>query len=779
MNYTKTILIASFVFLCNLLYAQTEENTWKSHFSYEKDVEQLATGNSGEAFAVIDGKLFKYDAVSGGYDICFRQDRGNDKVMKLAYNSLRSALLIVRENNKMDVMTSDKTFYSVQGLDSSNPALNKKVNDIFMLNNVAYVATNFGIYAIDIDNKTVRQTCFFNIPVYSITYLDNQFFAATSDGVYTIPEQKNIQDISEWKKLNLSSKYVGSVSFSDSEICKLSSYQDKLHFLVSDKGLYTLSDSDKVEDIITGTSSAIMVSENIEHLAVYQKNKIYYFSGYKSYKSYDTNNLITLSYANYSSGLFWVAFNGSRLSQIQLDLNGSSISQLKSNLRPNGPHSNYPFFMAYTGGKVRVVSGGYYLDNYNYPGQLSEWDNNSWFNYPAVNGGRIDFSNVISDPEDSDHLFVTSWGMGIYEYKSKGDPYLYNSSTTGGKFLPISGWYGFLRVNGLAFDKNGVLWTVGSHTKTKIYSFERKSGPWEIKAHYIPESEFLGTNSKSLAIDSYSNKWCGGERGDFPNLVLFNENGTLGDSSDDKSKVVSSFLDENGNRLDIERFMRMVEDKKKTMWICTNIGVFTIKVTEDLLDNDIRFGYAKTIDKGSGNLINLFENTFVRSVAIDRMNRKWFATDDLGLFLMDEDGRETIYNFTTENSCLPSNCIFDVVVDNDNDIVYVGTDKGMVSFKCTPSSASSREISVLVQPASMSVNGTKQVNIFGLKPNSYLKLADEKGNLVLETNAVKGEYLWNLKDNTGTIVTPGLYYIFGTDEFDKTGMVGTVSVTNE
>ena len=47
-----------------------------------------------------------------------------------------------------------------------------------------------------------------------------------------------------------------------------------------------------------------------------------------------------------------------------------------------------------------------------------------------------------------------------------------------------------------------------------------------------------------------------------------------------------------------------------------------------------------------GTLQYLLQNEIITDIVIDGANRKWFATDGGGLFLMSEDGTSTIYSLS-------------------------------------------------------------------------------------------------------------------------------------
>src|SRR5690606_28015580 len=71
----------------------------------------------------------------------------------------------------------------------------------------------------------------------------------------------------------------------------------------------------------------------------------------------------------------------------------------------------------------------------------------------------------------------------------------------------------------------------------------------------------------------------------------------------------------------------------------------------------------------------------VNDIEVDGSNKKWFATAGSGVYYTTDDGSQTIYNFNTTNSPLPSNNVIDIEIDDERGMVYFGTDEGIVSYQ--------------------------------------------------------------------------------------------------
>ena len=170
---------------------------------------------------------------------------------------------------------------------------------------------------------------------------------------------------------------------------------------------------------------------------------------------------------------------------------------------------------------------------------------------------------------------------------------------------------------------------------------------------------------------------------------------------------------------------------------------------------------------------------FVSSIAVDGSNNKWIGTFDTGLFYFTANGQETIYHFTKDNSPLPSNNILDLSLDSSTGVIYIATDKGLLSFFVGGSDTKDSLSNAFVYPNPVrpTFNITEEkVKIKDISDNVNIKITDIEGNLVAEAQSrtnlrYKGYNLeidggtayWNGKNLANNVVASGVYLIMLTD----------------
>lgn len=131
------------------------------------------------------------------------------------------------------------------------------------------------------------------------------------------------------------------------------------------------------------------------------------------------------------------------------------------------------------------------------------------------------------------------------------------------------------------------------------------------------------------------------------------------------SKIIpSSFLDENSN------LSARMEDKQGNIWFTKTKGVLCWQKSSEKFKY---FGLSKA--KNNGAIISQSID-----IAQDRKGHYWITTLDNGLFeLTLENGKETLLNYTKENSNLPADYCANIFTDK-NGLVWFGTSYGLVQF---------------------------------------------------------------------------------------------------
>jgi len=781
----KIILIILLALIYENSFSQ-KIGQWTTHFSYEKDMDAIVQGDNGLVYALTGGKLFSYDPSDESLEI-YNRPIGGDSIANIIYSKKNECLFIIRADADIDILYSNGNYINIPDLKNSTQNIDKRVNDLFIKDDLIYIATNFGLMIVDIAKREIKETVIFRYPFYSAVLMDDVLYVATSQGSLYINIKENIQYPDNWKPVSLSSKYSGSTyTFTDKEIRSMTVFDGKLTFLVPSKALYYLN-GDKVEQLLGGYAPTKLHTSN-DRMIVYNLSRFWNFTKLNEYNSVTVsgNDLKCIIPHEDKSNEYWTSFTDKKLCEIIAGpTNDNKIEYNLSDLRPDGPLSNYPFFLTYEHNKLLFTGGAAEGNGYNYPGRLSEYEKDEWYNHSkkeidaATESDCLDFISVVSDPSNPNHLFVATWGKtGLYEITDRKEYKLYtryNSILEG-----LNNDKTRLRINGMVYDSKGNMWLLNSMVKNTVKVLQ-KDGTWsQIYYPQIDDNGRLATNARYILIDKYNNKWAYTMGGTLPYLFIFNENGTIENTADDKTKYVTSFYDQDSKLLPFTYFFKLTEDLTGNIWVGTDAGIFVVYNSTQLLNDPNRsviFNKVKIPrNDGTNNADILLENVKVIDIKVDGGNRKWLATP-LGVYVVSPNGQETIHHFTTENSPLPSNNIMSLAIDPAG-TVYIGSDKGLVSYRGEASEGSKSFSDVYAFPNPVKPEYDGPITITGLMANSTVKITDVRGNLINQGTSLGGQYIWNGRNTKKERVETGIYIVFGSSEDGKEGVVTKIMVIN-
>jgi len=219
-------------------------------------------------------------------------------------------------------------------------------------------------------------------------------------------------------------------------------------------------------------------------------------------------------------------------------------------------------------------------------------------------------------------------------------------------------------------------------------------------------------------------------------------------------------------------------DKRNQIWIGTISGLRVLYNTSAFFtDSAIEAQQIIILDDGVPK--ELLFQTYVSDIEVDGSNNKWIGTIRARLFYFSSDGQQTIYHFTKDNSPLPTNNVVDVALDDATGVVYIATDKGLVSYNAGGSQTEVTLENAFIFPnpvrPSYDINN-KKVKIRGITDSMNIKITDIEGNLVAEAQSNTnlryqgynleidgGTAYWNGKNLGNNTVASGVYMVMLND----------------
>lgn len=754
MRKTYIYILLLVAFFQTTLYAQDWK--WKSYLAYYNTT--LVAEANNNVFAVADGSLYSYNKEDQSVQTYSKLNGLSDvSITQLGYNADVNTLLIVYDNGNIDLWGEDG-IYNLPFLKNSTVVQDKTVNAITFDGEYAYLASQFGIMVINMQKKEVADT--YRIGnVSSCCVLNNYLYAATEQGIRRGSLNDNLLDAANW------------TDYSAEVVQDIVAFQNTLCYVISGDGVYYQAEGSSRKWINDAGIKGMKVESG--KLLAYTNGKVYIAS------SLNTPDQITglstiQDVSTLKDNAYWIANAAGGILGIQK--NGSAYTRILEKTTIDGPKRNMPYFMDFVEGQLLVTGGGRWMDRENNPATFMRYKDGMWANLDdssLASKAGIDFCRdflcVAVDPVDTSHYFIASYGEGLFEFRGMEFQTMYNNDNSplqyvvpdDGKPQPYPRHY--VRVSGLDFDAAGNLWTVSAGVNEVIQVLQ-SDGNW-VTLRDLPISNSPTTGS--LLFLSNGLLVANIPRASNAGIFVMNNNGTL-DASDDTYNLYSTLVSTQGEALSASEFYCIAEDKMGSLWVGTNIGPVIGYNTSD----GYRFNRIVLFDESD----YLLNGERVNCIAVDGGNRKWIGTQNSGVFLVSEDGTEVLENFTTENSPLFSDCIQSIAIHPQTGEVFIGTDKGIISYQGDATEGSEDYTSVHAYPNPVRPDFDDKVIITGLMDQSEVKITDLAGNLIYRSTCIGGQLTWDCRNAQGRRVATGVYLVLAATPNAKESVVTKIMV---
>lgn len=787
------ILIIFLSFYCVKSSAQTAMGEWRTHFAYNSVT--LIEQTPNKVYAVSDGALFSIDKLDGNMEIYSKLTGLNDAVVSaLKYDMVNKQLIIGYNNGNIDLITTSGII-NIPDFYNKVMTVNKNINHITIHDNKAYLSCNFGIIVLNLKRREIAETYYIGtnaseVNVINTTIHENEIYALSYtsvmvtkviDGISQTVEERTYYlykaDLNNSNLVNYEN-WIEIQNLPANTVQAIASFGGKL-FIQSDWRLFiynnanwnafTLPNNDAVSHGISISQGKMIVANERNNIYIIDEKlnavHLYGVVQYASSGVYDTDN-----------DTYW--FAGSTEGVVSY----STTTTHKEVFKPNGPAVNTPWDMVFAGEKLFVVPGGRWGDRYARWGHIMIYENGEWTN---INGTDIkaqagmtteifDFVNVAVDPNDNSHFFVTSYGTGLYEFRN--NQFYKRYLTELEPAAPSNPQY-YTRVDGAVFDSNNNLFVANSEVSAGIKVLSA-NGEWRSLSY--PDINGNATLGKILINSLNPNhKWVLGVRSGA--VGVFDDNGTIEEQSDDRTKFMRTFADSDneGEEINPASIYCIAQDMGGVIWVGSNIGPLLFYNSNKVFESGYTCSRVKiSRNDGSTQADYLLVEETIKAIAIDGANRKWLGTANSGVYLMSENGQETIQHFTTDNSPLLSNEIFSIAINPVSGEVFFATGAGIISYQSDAATAKNSLSNVYAYPNPVRENFTGVITITGLVKNTQVKITDLNGNLICETVSNGSIATWDGKDVHGRKVNTGIYLALCVTEDGTDSAIAKIMVVN-
>lgn len=742
-----------------VVWGQT--NAWESYYSYYNI--SVGTVSNQTIVTAAENSLFLFDtSQSTSETITTVEGLSGDNISALA--TYGNVILVGHENGllaQIDINTKKTIFES--GITRSNiiSAEKKQINHIQLVDNIAYVATGFGIVEVNPETLEFGDTYYFgptsnSIKVNQVFVFENVLYAATEQGLFKTPQANpNKLEFSSWNQLavgNWASLWT----------------QDNSLYAAKDEGsslsFFQLGNTAQKRVTFPGVLKNISPHENGVLITV--SNRVYdtdkSFVRTQTVGDLDGVKPNTFNFALSLNGQKWIGTSSEGLIRYANDNNFDLIS-------PQGPLLNSIFDIENLQDDLWIAHGDYSLFYNPYPLEkygLSRYADNQWENIPNNQLFNADsFVRVVAHPTEIGAFYVCSYHGGIVYLEDNMPTALWNQTNSGLESLTFVGAdYISVRIRDALVDDSGNVWSLTGFVQKGLKK-RTPSGQWtaydlsDVVLDYKQEAGYSNLefyNNKILFFGGVNSGLIGVDISQSPPQMKRIMGGDMGLPSDDIRSI----------RL----------DKDNRLWVGTRDGLAVLSAPNRFFEEDAQL--RSVVISDGGNLRELLSGQLISDIEVDGNNQKWISTTSSGVFLISPDGSQILQHFTKENSPLSTSSVKTIGIDDASGEVYFGTLNGMVSFQGDAYAESESLSDANVFPNPVRPNFLGNVVIRGLQQKTRVKITDIAGNLVYDNTSEGGSISWNLRSFSGARVRSGVYLIFITSKDGLDSAVKKLMVIN-
>mgnify|MGYP002457732387 FL=1 len=335
-------LIYIFVTIGTIFAQQQAIGNWRSHLSYHN---VTYTEPAGEIiYALGNNGLFSYNTDDTSIQCYEKANPLTDtEITHIAYSKEYKTLIIIYSDKNIDLLVNNRDVYNLP--DYMNKDIQSKdIYHIHLAKEYAYLSTSFGLVILNLKKKEISNAYILNKKVNACSVDDNKIYAATDEGLFTGILTDNLLDISNWKKV------------SDTSYTYLSMYNDNLIGYINPQGIYLINKQDYSYSLI-GSGYFNSMKIYADKLIATNNNSAVIFNDINN-KNYFSSNEFEIAHLSYNNGVYWAGGYENGLIGLKINESDKTFKTILSNIIPNSPIRNLPYFIKFEGERMFVTGGG-------------------------------------------------------------------------------------------------------------------------------------------------------------------------------------------------------------------------------------------------------------------------------------------------------------------------------------------------------------------------------------------------------------------------------------
>lgn len=762
----KRIFLMMALLLPVLAQAQYGVGDWRVHPYYIASQFNNVIDTGDQIYYLVGDYLFRFDKATDENEALTKRTILNDaSITGIYYNYAKRYLVVTYLNSNIDIIDANGNVTNLPEIKDAIITGNKGINFVSFSDNLMLVATEFGFVTYD-DNKMV---------VAESRIFDTDIKAAFEVGQWRVIAHTDANnDIRLYTaKKSAMNETIGNYIQNSSTLTAVNSIQpiNETQFLIctnSSLSLAKIGNSGFVSftPLVNKKISALQPTKNGYLASSLANDTCYIVDPAATAATFKASGHELFTANPRGDGTLWA------LGEKGLHRNGDDTNYY----RPDGIGLRHqPYWMAYFSQENRLLfCNTSYTALFSKAGkdahsQIYSYDGNRWTDVTPENlatavpdKGESANWEIVPDPFDPHTYVYSSRKSGIVKVTNDKVVYVYGTANS-----PTVNYRGCPR-----FDSQGNLWVVyGGPTasgaavknvfvlpRAKYEAATCTKSDWYTPS--VPGTKQSAFNGATMAIGRADAMVfnSGNYRKEF---AFWQPNGSLGNVL---TANYGNFMDQDEKSVTWDNVYAMVADKNGIVWAGLDNGIISFDPSQAFSDN-FRINHIKVPRNDGTDLADyLLDGIQVNCIAVDGANRKWIGTNESGLFLVSPDGSKILKQFTSENSYLTTNTIYNVCCNPNSNSVYIYTSTAFLEYFSDTTPGANDYSDVYVYPNPVRPEFTGLVTINGLMDNSLVKIADASGNVVKQLRSSGGMATWDCCGDNGERVKTGVYYVLASQK---------------
>lgn len=734
--------------------AQMGVGTWEVYSTFSTVTDMVETPT--QLYYLSSGSLHSFDKKAGESYAWKESNKLHDvNITKIKYNPIAGYLAVIYSNANIDLIYDDGEVVNMSDIKDAVMATSPIITNVAFSDGNMLVSTNFGVVLYDDTKHQVIESGIYGIAPAAIALTDKYVViymtSGNYQGVYVAEKAKHITSLDKFTNY-------GAVNLGNS---------------------YTIDDNNIIGN--NGVQTRLMkfdhVNKRIDTSVIVNATNIH--PSDKGYYCYDASNI------------YVIGEDGSLASTVALP------AVAKSNVVAYWSNPDKIYAASNAGVALYGSDGTVYADRFKpistnviNPGRLVSSQAGgvyAWYRIktPVINPSWTSTTSVIDYAKGSNVTPLTTgtYLHGVLENGSPDDYYTIELSNgiSHIKDGQVAEKVVLRRINGtsalyhtgIGRDAKGNIYALAGHGSQAAYCLWMLPKD-KVETGFTDLSNWVGIADKSIWNSDQEPTFlvCKHSTAIFVSNYAFNKFCIIDTKGSARAAVdgtdmliMSSVTDQDGKEVKWENigFIPYCEDNNGRVWMSSNSGIIEVYNFADDIRN-VKFNHIKVPRNDGTNYADyLLDGENVSCFAVDASNRKWISTTTNGVYLVSADGSEILEHFTTDNSELPSNYVYEVACDKLTNDVYFATSSGLARYSSTAAPAAPDFSEVYAYPNPVRPEYSGWIIVKNLMDNSLVKIADAAGNVFFQGRSEGGMLAWDGCDQSGNRVRTGVYYVLASN----------------